>query len=74
MDECLNWTRAFARKYRVRPRYVKLYLEDINGHSIFIPRYLSPVKPPAEIYTKDDNRAIERAARFVSLIPYIDDS
>jgi len=39
-----------------------------------VSKFLSPIKPPEDIYKRDDNRAIERAARFVSLIPYIDDS
>jgi len=41
---------------------------------VFISKFLSPIKPPSEIYNREDNRAIERAARFVSLIPFIDDS
>jgi coiled-coil and C2 domain-containing protein 2A len=54
---------------------VKLFLENIEGQSVFIPRFLSPIAPPAkDVYTKGDFKAIERAARFVSLIPFIDDS
>ena len=39
-------------------------------------RYLTPIKPPEEVIrsgANDDEFAIERAARFVSLIPFADD-
>lgn len=46
-------------------RFVKLWLNDINQKSIFICRYLSKnVAPP-----KFEFNPIEKAARFVSLIP-----
>ena len=52
-----------------------MFLENIEGKSVFIPKFLSPVKPPLSVtdVSKDD-KAIERCARFVSLIPYVDDS
>jgi hypothetical protein len=49
-------------------------MENIDGQSVFVSKFLSPIKPPSEIYTREDKKAIERAARFVSLIPYIEDT
>ena len=54
-------------------------MEDIQGRSVFIPRFLTPLKPPKQVteVTKDgadDKKALEKCARFVSLIPYVEDS
>jgi coiled-coil and C2 domain-containing protein 2A len=74
LEACIQWAKATARPFVLNQRCFKLFLENIDGQSVFIPRFLSPIKPPDEIYKKDDSRAIERAARFVSLIPFMDDA
>jgi hypothetical protein len=52
---------------------VKAFLENIDGQSTFIPRFLAPIKPPKHVCDINDKKAIERCARFVSLIPFISD-
>lgn len=56
---------------------LKVFGENINGASVLLCRFLTPIKPPLEVVDLDgrmeDNFAIEKAARFVSMIPFIDD-
>lgn len=74
LETCCQFARQVTKPYVLKPRFVKLFLENVDGMSVFIPRFLTPIRPPDEIYKKEDNRAIERAARYVSLIPFIDDA
>lgn len=77
-----DFAKDIYRKFKTNPRVVKVFLVNIDGQSVFIPRFLTPMQPPMTapadggfaIYDKDDPKAIERAARFVSLIPFVDDS
>jgi coiled-coil and C2 domain-containing protein 2A len=54
---------------------MKVFLENTDGLSVFISKFLTPLKPP-ELVFKDssDKSAINKAARFVSLIPYVEDT
>ncbi len=63
-------------KFQKDKRYPRVFLENLDGKSVFIPKYLSPQRPPPEVYRDNDtnSKAIEKAARYVSLIPFIDDS
>jgi coiled-coil and C2 domain-containing protein 2A len=61
-------------RYRKTGRQFKVFLENINGQSVFIPKFLTPLKPFETLYSgKSDKKGIEKVARFVSLIPYLDD-
>ena len=68
--------KKFNGKFKKQQRFAKCFFENIDGQSVFIPKFLTPLAPPKEIYDKDGNKkkGIEKAARFVSLIPYVDDS
>ena len=60
---------------RKNPRSFKVFLEDVSGASVFIPRFLTPLPPPPAVTTvQGDTKALEKCARFVSLIPYVEDS
>jgi coiled-coil and C2 domain-containing protein 2A len=68
---------SYAR--RKKPRTFKVFLVNLDNTSIFIPRLLTPLQPPLVLSQKGDSwagddYAIEKVARFVSLIPYADDS
>ena len=56
---------------------LRVFGENVKGQSVLLCRYLTPIKPPVEIVDlengKEDNFAIERVARFVSMIPFQDD-
>lgn len=51
----------------VKRRYLQVMATDINGDAVIITRYLKPQAPPKGVDT------ILKAARFVSLIPFLDD-
>lgn len=53
-----------------------MFGEDLNGRSILLCRYLRSLKPPKELCDLDvgtDKFAIEKCARFVSMIPFLMD-
>lgn len=58
-------------------RNIRTIGENICGQSVLICRFLTPQAPPNDIYdyahNKNDPYAIERAARYVSLIPFLED-
>ena len=64
------------REFAKNPRYAKLFFENLDGHSVFVCKFIKPQKPPPEVFDNqiDNVKAIEKAARFVSLIPYVEDS
>ncbi len=59
-------------------RYIKLFVENAKGESVFVPRYLFPQRPPEAVVDLDTHPgnevAIESVVRFVSLIPFIADT
>ncbi|KAF4708828.1 Coiled-coil and C2 domain-containing protein 2A [Perkinsus olseni] len=66
---------------RLRSAYPKSIVEgsmalgtDLDGRSVLACRYVAqPLTPPPEVTSLDDPHAIERAARFVSMIPFLTD-
>lgn len=72
-----EWVKALELKFRKQGRQFKVFLENIQGQSVFIPKFLTPIQPPEMIYkdgSHNDVKSIEKAARYVSLIPYLEDS
>ena len=71
-----EWAKAVVERFRKAPRRVPVFLENLERKSVFICRYLTPMKPPPDIAPQgsEDKKACERAARYVSLIPWVDDS
>jgi coiled-coil and C2 domain-containing protein 2A len=72
----------YYEQYPKERRFCKLFFENIEGQSVFVSKFIRPQAPPSEeadgfvIFPRDSDkrkRAIERAARFVSLIPFMDD-
>jgi len=74
LEKGTAWEKQFYERFKPNNRQVKAFLENIEGKSTFIPRFLSPIKPPPSVCDVKDEKALERCARFVSLIPYVDDS
>ena len=53
---------------------ISIFGESIEGTSIFIPRFLTPLEPPTQFVTDVRSEfAIEEVARFVSMCPFIED-
>ena len=74
--------KAFAK------RRFRVFGENLNGHSRLLCRFLQEQQPPAELFETDSNHnknepidslikkdtfAIEKVARFISMIPYVAD-
>lgn len=72
-----EWAKAVVEKFRKSPRRVPVFLESLECKSVFVCRYLTPMQPPEQIFVAgraDAAKAPERAARYVSLIPWVGDS
>eukprot|EP00058_Branchiostoma_floridae_P024122 XP_002609612.1 hypothetical protein BRAFLDRAFT_87833 [Branchiostoma floridae] len=61
---------------RFPKRNISTTVTDINGKSVFVTRFIQPLRPPDELIDSnaDTRQNSERVARFVSLIPFISDS
>jgi coiled-coil and C2 domain-containing protein 2A len=47
---------------------------DINGDSVLVSRFMCPLAPPQDVTTLGDPYAIEKAAQFVAMLPFLRDS
>lgn len=54
----------------LKGRNIRFWAENLRGESVFLPRYLTALQPPQ----MEQSNAIEKAARFVSLIPFKNDT
>lgn len=70
--KCQTWLSTHIKKKGNENKNFKVWGDNLAGHSIFLPRYLKPLNIPTDIPT--DNDAYQKLARFVSLIPYKEDS
>jgi hypothetical protein len=43
------WIKRFAAKFPNKPRTMKVFLENLDGESVFISKFLHPIEPPAEL-------------------------
>lgn len=74
-----EWVKTM-RRGKFEKRNIKVYGENVSGQSVLLSRYILPQTPPPDIYdyknlsSKTDSFAIEKAARYVSLIPMIEDN
>ncbi|XP_068174546.1 coiled-coil and C2 domain-containing protein 2A isoform X2 [Antennarius striatus] len=69
-----KFERDAAQAYPDRPCFTTV--TDLNGMSIFITRYIRPLNPPQELLDAFPNNPLETTAlvaRFVSLIPSLQD-
>ena len=74
MTEGTDWLIEHSKRFK--HSQLKLFGENIKGESVLLCRYLTPIKPPIEVIDLSrpgDLFAIERVARFVSMIPFRDD-
>jgi coiled-coil and C2 domain-containing protein 2A len=82
-EELLSHGTKYATDCRINPklkgRKVSVFGENIDAESVLLCKYLTKVRPPDQLIDVDrpgqfDHHAIEKVARFVSLIPFIEDS
>ena len=43
------FSKTFVYKYPKSPRFVKCFLENIEGKNVYIPKYLRRLKPPPDV-------------------------
>lgn len=67
-----RWLDSYFKKTSNSNKNVQLLGEDIEGNSVFLPRFFKSLKPPDEIPM--DESAYQKVARFVSMIPFKNDS
>lgn len=70
-----EWLQRLKHKVHGK-RTFSVFGEDLQGHSILLCRYLQPLKPPKEVFdidTPNELNGIEKCARFVSMIPFLED-
>ncbi|KAG2393318.1 hypothetical protein C9374_006849 [Naegleria lovaniensis] len=65
---CQWWMKVVKKTKHVGSRTVKCLVPNIEGKATLITRYITPQDPPTELQTAAE------LARFVSLIPMVDDS
>ena len=78
MAAASDWVRSI-KKGKFEKRNIKVFGENVNGQSVLLCRYITPQNPPTDVYdpkpeTRNDPHAIDKAARFVSLIPQVEDN
>jgi coiled-coil and C2 domain-containing protein 2A len=71
-----KWLKKMKEKSILKNRTIRLFAENFDGLSVFMPRFLKPdgQPPPQLLFNEQDPNAIEKAARFVALIPFIEDN
>ena len=57
---------------RLRNGNVKIVVDDIDGNSVFITRYICPQVPPVDAQGRELD-TVEKMVRFVALVPFLDD-
>ncbi|XP_059159082.1 coiled-coil and C2 domain-containing protein 2A-like isoform X2 [Physella acuta] len=67
------WQEKLEKKFP--GRIFKTTVMDTTGRNVFVTRFFRPIKPPPEVEScTDPGRAMELAARYVSLIPFVADT
>lgn len=71
-----KWLKKIKQKDLLKNRHIKIFAENFDNQSTFISRFIKPSgqRPPMLIYEENDDENIGRAARYVSLIPFVEDS
>jgi coiled-coil and C2 domain-containing protein 2A len=74
-----KWLKGVKENPLLKERNIRVLAENFDGYSVFLPKYLKPggQKPHSLIFDEnviDDSIAIEKVARYVSLIPFIGDA
>lgn len=74
-----EWAKAIKKNRKYEKRQIKCLGENISGQSVLLCRYIIPQAPPPDIFyagselKAEEDYSIEKAARYVSLIPLIDE-
>ena len=71
-----KWLLSLKEEKKFRNRTIRLFAENIDGQSVFMPRYLKPdgQKPHPQLFNENDENALEKATRYVALIPFLEEN
>ena len=71
-----KWLNNLKNDPKFQKRTIRFFAENINGHSVFMPRYLKRdgQMPYPQLFNENDDNAIEKSTRYVSLIPFIEEN
>jgi hypothetical protein len=73
----VRWLKKLRDNQVVKDRNIRLFVSNFDGFSVYLPRYLKPQQPPEKVLSNNDPLnplAIEKAARFVALLPFVEDA
>ncbi|KRX04663.1 hypothetical protein PPERSA_04478 [Pseudocohnilembus persalinus] len=64
-----NYLEGLRKTKQFGKRHIKLWAQDLKNNSYFLPQFVHPegLEPPFDV---NDASCIEKAARFVSLVPF----
>ena len=71
-----KWLINLKGNAKFQNRKIRFFAENFDGCSIFMPRYLKPdgQMPYSQIFNENDENAIEKVSKYVSLIPFIEEN
>ena len=71
-----KWLQSLKEEKKFKNRTIRLFAENIDGQSVFMPRYLRPEgqKPHPQLFNENDENALEKATRYVALIPFLEEN
>ena len=76
-----QWVKTIQKNQRFAKRVIKVFGENLQGQSVFLCRFIRSQELPPNLVaslegeeSQDKHYAIQNAARFVSLIPFLDDN
>ena len=71
-----KWLISLKEGSKFKNRTIRLFAENFDGYSVFMPRYLKSdgQKPHSQIFSENDDNAIEKASRYVALIPFLEEN
>ena len=71
-----KWLNTLKDNAKFKIRTIRFFAENIDGCSVFMPRYLKKdgQMPYQQLFNENDDNAIEKATRYVSLIPFIEEN
>ena len=77
LDDGSKWLYERQKTSKFKHANIALFGENISGQSVLLCRFLTPQQPPKEVIDLEldpqNQYAIERVARFVSMVPFIED-
>ena len=71
-----KWLINLKGNAKFQNRKIRFFAENFDGCSVFMPRYLKPdgQMPYSQIFNENDENAIEKVSKYVSLIPFIEEN